>query len=270
MKLNLVPTYVGKGRQLAVAIVFGAMLFAISIGITTVMISDANRQLAKVKEQAQQFDQPVQAAIDYSNQAQPILTNLHDVVRNINLAQAMQKHNSVYPDFYASIFPYIPDFFRVVNIQANPKDDHSVTLRITGELKGQEQYRDLMLAMLRIKGAQTVTRTPYAPDFSLLPGVTADNQNPVTPPLDSRALPTDPLDRLDFEIASGREVPFTPKGYGGEPGPRGPMPGYQEITVTIDLVDASYNLMTPNPSATLGTGGTTGRNGGGGGKGLKG
>ena len=274
MKLNLLPTYVGKGRQVTLAIVCGVMVVAAAFGVTTVMISDANKQLAKVKEQAQKYDAPVQAAIDHAAMAETIVAPLAGISRNINLAVAMQQHNSKYPEFYTKIFPTIPDFYRITSMQASPVDGSTVTLRMTGVLKTQEQYRDLMLALLRIPGAQSVTRSGFTPKFSVLPGVTSTDQNPTAPAPGEPSLPKDPLQRLDALIASGQPKPFAaPKGYGDDPGERGPMPDYQEITVTVELKDPappSYNLMTPNPSATLGVSasgpGGNGPGGGGGGK----
>lgn len=274
MKLNLLPTYVGKGKQMTLAVVFGVMLIAASAGVTMVMISDANHQLAKVKEQAQQYEKPVDAAIEYAAKAQPIIDQVKDVVRNTNLAVAMQEHNKVYPDFYNKILPTIPDFFRVTAIQANPanaNDPTAVNLRMTGVLKTEEQYRDLMLALLRIKGAQTVTRTGFTPKFSVLSGVSKDNPNPKAPPPGEAALPQDPLERLDALIARGRPQRSSPaRGYGDEPGERGPMPDYQQVTVSVVLKDPEYQLMTPNPTQTLGVGGGRGGGVGGGARGRRG
>ena len=93
MKLNLLPTYVGKGKQLTLAIVFGVMLVAASAGITMVMITNANQQLDKVKTQAAMYDKPVDDAKAHDDKAAQIIAPLHDVVRNINLANAMLEHN---------------------------------------------------------------------------------------------------------------------------------------------------------------------------------
>ena len=267
MKLNLLPTYVGKGKQLTVAIVFGVMLMAACAGLTSVMISDAHQDLAEAKTKATQYDKSIDDAIAYSGKAEEIITPLTTVVRNINLGNAMLDHSHVYPDFYNKMRPYIPDFFRITNEQATPTDNQTVTFRVTGELKSQEQYRDLMLALLRIPGAKTVTRSGFTPKFAILPGVTEQDQSPVAPKPGEAALPKDQLERMNALIASGAEKAFTPaKGYGGDPGERGPTPEEQEITATILLQDPQYNLLTPDPSATLGVGSTTAAGGGGGGK----
>jgi hypothetical protein len=258
MKLNLLPTYVGKGRQMTVFVILGLMIMAASAGITTYMISDADRQLAKAKAESTTYDADVQKAMDYADKAQPILTSLGTVVRNKDLATAMLDHSEVFPKFYDLMRPYIPDFFRVTSMQATPVDAQTVNLRVVGVLKTEEQYRDLMLALLRIDGAQTVSRSPFTSKFSVLPGVTEADQNPTAPAPGEPALPKDQLDRLNALIATGAPRPFVAApGYGDAPGERGPMPDYQQITVTILLKDPNpalqaYNLMTPNPSATLG------------------
>jgi hypothetical protein len=263
MKLNLLPTYVGKGKQLTLAIVFGVMLIAASAGATVVMISNANSQLERVKEQANAYVKPIDDAIEHASKAATIIAPLQDVVRNINLAKAMTAHNPKYPDFYNSMFPMIPEFFRVTNMQVSPTDGQTVTLRMTGVLKTEEQYRDLMLALLRIEGARTITRSGFTRKTTFLPGVSEVDQNPVAPKLGEDPLPKDPLQRMGALIARANEGPFVaPRGYGGGPGERGAMPDHQEVTVTVLLQHPKYNLLVPNPSATLGVGATRGGGGG--------
>src|SRR4051812_46571244 len=127
MKLNLLPTYVGRGKQLVVSIVAGVLMILVCFGISFVMVKSAQTQLDDVTAQAKAYEDPVQKAIDYSNKVDQIVAPLHDLVRNINLANEMKAHNTVYPDFYDQVMPYIPNFYRVTSMQANPSDPNNCT-----------------------------------------------------------------------------------------------------------------------------------------------
>ena len=275
MKLNLLPTYVGSGRQLLVGIIIGLILLLGSSAMSVMMVADSTKQLQKVKDQANSYDKPVSDAIAYAAKADEVVAPLRDIVRNINLADAMNKHNPVFPAFYDSMFPYIPGFFRITNIDARPNDASTVTLTMTGVIKTHQQYIDLMLALLRIPGATTVSRSGFTPAEPFLPPISEDDQHPSLRKPDEAPLPKDPLDRLNAMIARGGVSGYKNQGNFGdaEPGPRGPMPNYQIVTVTVQVPG---NLTTPNPRAALAAGGGGGggavvvSGGGGGGKGTGG
>ena len=59
MKLNLLPTYVGRGKQLAVSIVLGVMMILVCFGISFVMVKSAQAQLDDVTAQAKAFEPKV-------------------------------------------------------------------------------------------------------------------------------------------------------------------------------------------------------------------
>jgi len=273
MKLNLLPTYVGRGRQIVLFIVIGVLMIFVSLGVSVSMVVRAQKDLDNAKAQALAFDKPVQDAINYSNKVDEIMQPLPILVRNVELAKAMDAHNSVYPEFYKSMFPYIPGFFRITNVQATPNDANNVTLRMTGILKSREQYRELLLALLRIPGATSVVRSGFtAPGTPFLPNITEPDQDPDIVQPDKPILPKDQLQRMDVLIANANRRDPPPAGLwglGGD-GERGPMPKYQAVTVAVTVPG---KLQTPNPSATLGVtgagGGGGGRGGGGGGGGKR-
>jgi hypothetical protein len=250
MKLNLLPTYVGRGRQLFLSIFIGIVMVIVSTGMSVSMIVNSKSQLERVKAQADAWKKPVDAAAAYAMKAEPIVAPVKDLVRNIKLAKAMEDHNPKYALFYDSTFPYIPGFFRITSIQATPNDASSVTLTMTGVIKTHQQYVDLMLALLRIPGATTISRSGFQPAQPFVGGVTATDQDPVTRVPGKPVLPKDRLQQLDVLIASGGVQGFQESGnFGtGIPGERGPMPGYQLVTVTVQVPG---NLTTPNPRATL-------------------
>ena len=221
MKLNLLPTYVGKGRQVVLALFVGVILILVSAGFSFTMITNSHRQLAQVQAQAHDYETPVNSAKDYADKAENVVAPLKEITRDINLANAMNAHNDVYPKFYNSIFPYIPSFFRITSMAAVPIDPGTVNLTMTGVIKTHQQYADLMLALLRIPNSGAVTRSGFTATFPVVPNVTSADPNPVTRDPNKPVLPKDPLQRLDALIASGGVHAFKPAGgFGtGVPGP---------------------------------------------------
>lgn len=269
MKLNLLPTYVGRGRQIFLASFISLIMVLASVGTSLAMITNSNAQLTKVKSQANDYVKPVQDAIAHAAKAEQVIAPTRDIIRNIELARAMDAHNPVYPKFYDGFFPYIPSFFRITSIQASPIDGANANVTMTGIIKTQQQYIDLMLALLRIPGARTVTRSPFTSATKFVPPLTAQDQVGRTIDPDSPPLPADPLQRLDALLARGGVSPAVNNAgnFGTETTERGPMPDYQLVTVSVQVPGA---LMTPNPRATLGGGGGGGGRGAGGGGGAGG
>lgn len=250
MKLNLLPTYVGKGRQVFVAFFFGIVLTLVCAVISFQMIHSSKEQLDKAKEQSDSYDKPVAAAIAYAAAADNVAKPLGEIIRDTKLANAMMDHNDKYPIFYNHIFQYIPNFYRITSMQAVPESADRVTLTLTGVIKTHEQYAELMLAMLRIPGSGPVTRSGFTPTFPFVPNVTAQDPNPTTQQPNEPVLPKNPLSRLDALIAQGGVHQFKPTGnFGsGAPGERGPMPDSQVVTMIVSLPG---DLRTPDPRATL-------------------
>jgi hypothetical protein len=254
MKLNLLPTYVGKGRLVYLAFFVGIVLTLVSAAISFQMIHSSKAQLDKVKEQAGEYEKPVNDAVAYAAAADNVVRPLGEIIRDTKLANEMDKHNSVYPAFYDKIFPYIPSFYRITSMQASPVSPDHVTLTLTGVIKTHQQYADLMLAMLRIPGSGPVTRSGFTPTAPFVPNVTAGDPNPSTLQPNEPALPKDPLQRLNALIGSGGVHQFRPTGnFGsGQPGERGPTPDEQVVTMIVTLPG---QLQTPNPRSSLTVGG---------------
>lgn len=250
MKLNLLPTYVGKGRQVFVAFFFGIVLTLVCSAISFQMIHSSKTQLDKVKEQAGEYEKPVADAVAYAAAADNVAKPLGEVIRDTSLAKAMMAHNDHYPKFYNSIFQYIPSFYRITSMTALPIDAAHVNLTLTGVIKTKQQYADLELAMLRIPNSGPVIRSGFTPTAPFLPNVTLADQNPGIQQPNEPVLPKDPLQRLNSLIASGGVHPFKPSGnFGsGTRGERDAMPDYQVVTMNVTLPG---DLQTPDPHGTL-------------------
>ena len=200
-----------------------------------------------------------------SKQADKVMADAGMIIRNINLADAMIKHNDVYPDLYNDLKPYIPGFFRVMQMSATPSGPDTATVRLVGTIKTFQQYADVMIALYRIPQAISVARSGYVNVDPYVPNLTDVDQNgrPIKP--GEGNIPDNKYDRLAYYQAQS-----APTGYLGQGGygstdhseARGAMPGYSVVTLDVTL---PRKLQTPVPgdtlrmqTATAGTVGTTG------------
>lgn len=251
MKLNLVPTYVSKGNQAKTATVVSVLLalFGILGAIGLIFISRDNLRTAR--EDAETKMERAARAVATSKRADQVVADAQMIIRNINLADAMLKHNDAYPDLYRDLKPYIPGFFRVTQITAQPNDAATATVTMTGTLKTFQQYADLMIALYRIPGATSVSRTGYTSVDPYIPGVTDVDQNgrPIKP--GQAPIPDDKYQRLAYYQAQGTVAGYTGVGgfgSGDTTQAKGAMPGYSLVTVSVVIPRA---IQTPNPRATL-------------------
>ena len=251
MKLNLLPTYVSKGNQAKTATVVSVLLALLGILGAVGMIFISKDQLRAARENAESKQERAERAVQVSKRADQVVTDAQMIIRNINLADAMLKHNDVYPDLYRDIKPYIPGFFRVTSMTATPIDATNARVTLTGTLKTYQQFADLMIALFRIPGATSVARAGYNNVDPYIPGITDVDQNgrPIRP--GQAPIPDNKYERLAYFQSQGAPTGFTGEGGFGTADrsqARGAMPGYSLITVTVDMPRA---LQTPDPRATL-------------------
>jgi Tfp pilus assembly protein PilN len=252
MKLNLLPTYVGKERAVRSAIFLSFAIAAASIVAAVFMITSSRKAVQDSENEISQWQAQAQAAVAESKRADVIVQNARILILNTNLAQAMDKHNYDYIGLYDEVRRYIPGFFRVTTMSAQPAGEQAV-VTLTGVIRTHQQYADLMLALLRIPGATSVTRSNYQIVDPYVPPLSEGSQSgaPIRP--GEAPLPDDPLDRLDRMIAEAGTEGFLGTGNFGvnDPTqPKGAMPGWSLITVSVVV---PKNIQTPNPRATLAT-----------------
>lgn len=251
MKLNLLPTTVSKGSQTRNAIILSVLLAVIAFGGALFLFMDSNQKLTQQKDSYEAWKTPAEDAVKYSHQADVVIAQAAPILRNIQLADAMNKHNDAYPDLYDAIKPYIPSFFRVTNMSAVSNGPDSCTVTLTGPIESYQQYADLMLALLRIPGPPiTVTRAGYQLDDPMVPQITPEDQSARPHKPSEPTIPDDPLQRLENRINSGGVTGYLGQGgFGsGDDEARQAMPGESIITVNIVL---PRNIQTPDPRATL-------------------
>src|SRR5687768_10272598 len=149
MKLNLLPTYVSKEKQTKVAIVLSVLVALAGIGAAVYMIIMPGGKINDLRTAIDGEKQVYGVLVNQANQADQIIQQSQMVIRNINLANAMQAHNGDYPALYDEVTRYVPSFFRVISVSAQPSGDQNSVVTVTGVLKTYQQYADLMLAMLK-------------------------------------------------------------------------------------------------------------------------
>jgi hypothetical protein len=257
MKLNLLPATVSKGRAAKTAVLVSVILFVVSSGASVAMITSSAKELQSMKDQVAQARPAAERALATSRVADSIVgdSQVQWLVKNVGLTQSMIAHNDTYPDLYASLFPYVPPFFRLTSVSAQPVSNEQAVVTMTGTLKSYQQYADLMLALMRNPNAVTIARggfqsvDPYVPNLN-----SVDQQGRPRRP-GEQPIPDDPLERLQFFQQQGSvdTGAFTGTGnFGtGTDSTRGAMPDDSLVTVTM-VVNA--NLMVPNARGTLASG----------------
>lgn len=270
MKLNLLPTHVSKAGAAKTATILSILMAVLAIGASVFLIMKSTSTKQDAQKLVEDWTPAAEKAVATSKMADDIIAQSQVLIRNIDLAQAMMKHNSAYPDLYREVLSYVPSWFRVTSIVATPVTDKQCAVTMTGVLKSQQQYADIMLALLRIPGAQNVSRAGYVITDQFVPNLVTEDQvgYPIRP--GQARQPSDPVDRLYFLMATGGTTTgFTGVGgFGQEVSPKGAMPDWSQVSMTVILNDR--NIQTPNPRATLaaqgaasapipgGTGGGTG------------
>lgn len=255
MKLNLLPTSAARQGGSLFAWVLFVIIVAGSVFGAIRMNGQAAAALAQAKQDVAAFQQKSDDATTLSASADTIIKEASGPLLNTNLVNAMQKHIRVYPDFYDELFRYIPGYFRLTSLQAAPNDDNTCQVTMVGTVGSLHEYSDLILALMRIKGAQNVTRSGYEIQSTFVQPLDADAQHTWKIKPGEAKMTDDPIQRLDAKIAAATSTDFVGTGQFGTPGlprTRGAMPSETLVTIGVTV---TRDLMTPNPRATLDTAG---------------
>ncbi len=257
MKLNLLPTYVSKEKSAKTALVFSVLVAAVAILGAVWMRVSSRQSLDDARAEASQHEQNAALAVRTSKEADAIIASARGIIVNMDLAQAMTKHNSAYSNLYDEVRRYVPSFFRVMSMTAQPSSAESCTVTLRGVLQSYQEYADVMLALLRIPGAMAVSRNGYQITDKHIPSLNEFDQTgrPIDPGQGN--IPDSPVERLNYFLSQGRQDGFSGAGGFGTDSldPRSAMPNWSEITLTVAL---QRNIQTPDPRATLAAANTGG------------
>lgn len=286
MKLNLVPKHVAKGGQGLIAAAIGVVVAVVGIGAAVILISSASGRLATAKEAYSGKLAEANRVVETAAEADVIAQKATEIVRNQKLAEAMLNKNTAYTNLYRGVLGYVPDFFRPTSISAVPNGEAEAIITMAGRISSFQQYADLMLALMKIPGAKSVTRNGYNVNGPFVPAVSETDPNAVVIKRNDQPMPNDPIERMNRVIADASNAPSGFLGTGSfgneDPGQRGAMPGDSEVTVSVILayneqlakqsgidpriqaVDVRSSLSPVSPATGGGGGGTPNAPGGGG------
>src|SRR5258708_38119293 len=121
MKLNLVPTHVAKEKASGGAIFVMLLLIFVGIVGAVLMVVTSNKTLSDAKDAEKDALDRAARVKATSDQADALMANskTHAIVRNVNLAEAMSKHSTSYPDLYDMLRLYVPSYYRVTSMAAS-------------------------------------------------------------------------------------------------------------------------------------------------------
>ena len=265
MKLNLVPTHVSKEKASGGSIFAFEILKIAVIILCVIMVSVSGKHLQDAKDAETESLQKAADTKAISDQADTLMASapVNMLVRDVSLANAMEDHSAVYPNLYGKVRNYVPSYYRVTSMAAAPGDAETCTVTMSGVLTTYQQYVDLGLALMRIPGAVSYSPSGYQVTDKFTPPLTPEDMTgrPIRP--GESNIPDDAWQRLQNNINDGHLT-----GYNGANGfgnsditLKGPMPNSSQVTITIVLkgdLKNSYNLLTPDPRATLSAGASGG------------
>ncbi len=258
MKLNLLPQTVSKGRALRSGYLVGALILLVTVILCGLMYFGPRGQLVEAQQNVDNNAAPAADAVATGTQKNDVIQTALPVIRNANLAQAMIDHNEVYPELYTTVRGYIPGFFRINSMSAQPVDNTTATVTLVGTLQTYQQYADLMLALMRWKDVTSVSRTGFTLNLPQVPPLTATDQKGVPHKANEPPLPDSQIARLAYF----ESMNYQPKGYlglngfgSGAPGTKGAAPNESLVTIVLTV---KRNLQVPDVAATLHGGGAAG------------
>lgn len=259
MKLNLLPTSVSQQGWTTGAIVTSVLLVVVSALASAGLILGSRANLETARNDALQYQQGAADALATSQQADAQIQQVAVIDRHLKLAEAMRKHNSAYTTLYDDLFPYIPAYFRLETITADPVSPTQASVTMTGYLQSFSQYADMSIALWKIPGVVSVSRAGYTLDRANVPPLSELDQDGRPIRDGEEPLPTDPFERMNALIERAGSAPsgFQNTGNFGssETRVRGAMPGFSAVTYSI-VIDRE--LQTPDPRATITSGGGAG------------
>jgi hypothetical protein len=252
MKLNLLPKTVDTVSRSKRAFV-GSLLTFIVAGVASFLMAKVSQdRLTSATAAMEEAKPPYDKVVSNAKAADDLVAKpeVKQVVANTALAQAMIKANALYPDLYDSVKPYIPGFFRITSLNAQAAEA-GCTVNMTGTVKTAQEYSDLVLALLRIPGATSVTRGGFISDDVRVPALSEVDQNGRPRKASATVIPDDPLERLAYFESNVEPTGYFNSGNFGttEAGTEKTVrPGESQITVSVTL---PKDIRTPDPRATI-------------------
>ena len=267
MKLNLLPSHVAKsaGSKTALFLIMPVIIIAF-FAVSFLLVGRGNKEVSDAEDRVNDLMPKVQRVMGQSRMADTVMARVEAIDRNLKLVEAMKSHNTDYTDLYTEVVKYIPSFYRINSMSAVPAGEAGATVTLNGVLRTSQDYADLVIALYRWQLVTNVSRVGFVADDAYVPNLNESDQRGRMIKPGEANMPSDPQEELAETIqrASGGTSGFQGfSNFGTDINPKGAMPGWSTVTVTISV--NSGNIRTPNPRATIeqhGSGGATGGAGG--------
>lgn len=259
MKINLLKRHSSPKSDLHQSILFSAIGLCGAVCLAIVMIIFPANNLKKLKQKAEELEPKANFAYRVSKRAETIIKKAEIINKNIAFYEATEKHNLAYVNLYKNVMNYLPSFFRLTELSAQPKEKKQALVKMTGIVQNYQQYSDLMLALLRIPNAEKVHRSGFENKAAYIPNLVKDDQigNKIRP--GQKRQINSPNKRLEEYLTVGPEQnPLSPTSNANrisqesEADAIKPTPLENEITIYLLLKDT--DLQVPSLEMTLGSG----------------
>lgn len=252
MKLNLLPKHVAKAQGSKGAMFVAVIIVLVCAGLAFGLIQQGRKQLDDARAKVEPAKQTVSQALGYSAMAQTVIDKVTGIDRNLQLTEAMLAHNSKYVELYRDLQNYIPSYYRVSSINATPTSADTVTVTMSGVMQTNRQYADIIAALFRMPGVQSVSRSNYTNVDPYVPSLTEEDQIGTMIKPGEANLSSDPIERmaqLQQRAAAAQQGFLGVGAFGTEQMPKGAMPEWS--TVNITMVIGQRPMQVPDPRATL-------------------
>ena len=252
MKLNLLPSHVAKSQGSKGAFFMMILIIAFAGAATFVLINTGRGKLEAARDRADELRPKVAIAMGNSQMADQVIQKVTGIDRNLKLTAAMTEHNAKYVALYRDVMSHIPSFYRINSLAAAPSGPDTCTVQMTGVLKTHKQYADLVAALYRMPGVVSVARNGYNDVTPYVPNLNSGDQIGTAIKPGEANLPSDPDLRMQEMIRRANSGPTGFQGVGGfgqEVFPKGAMPDWSTVSVTLQI--AGRQMQVPNPRATL-------------------
>jgi hypothetical protein len=252
MKLNLLPKHVAKAQGSKGAFFVAIIIIAVCGALAFGMIQTGRKQLDEARAKVEPARNTVAQAMGHSAMADTVISRVTGIDRNLKLTEAMLAHNSKYIELYREVMAYIPSYYRINSLTATPTGPDTVSVSMSGVMQTHRQYADIIAALYRMPGVQSVSRSNYAIVDPYVPPLTEEDQLGTMIRPGEANLSSDPLERMAQLQQRAANEPDGFQGVGGfgtEQMPKGAMPDWS--TVNITMVIGGKPMQVPNPRATL-------------------
>lgn len=252
MKLNLVPSHVKDAQGAVVFMLIGVVMAVVAVGGSFMMIASGRTALEGANARVDAVLGDVGVVMGKAEKADEIILQATGIDRNIKLAHAMSEHSGKYPALFKDVMDHIPSFYRINSLAATPTSATECTVTMSGVLRTNQHYADLVAALFKMDGVTNVARGGFVSTEKIVPTLNEPDQLGTAVAPGEPNLPSGWEEMMDARIQQAASEPtgfLNVEGF-GTPGAemKGAMPGWSTVTITMSI---ARPMQTPDPRATV-------------------